>query len=591
MGFFERLRKFFQEMTERFRKIRKENEYEETPIELRDLKLSDEGHVVVSDEINIDKQEFENADIESIDIPEGETTKEELAEDVSNVTVLDNKEKIIPMTLDKKIVKLLDIKPDENGKLIIPSTVQFPDEIYEIEKLGNSVFEYGMGIVSVEIPEGVTEIGNNAFGTSIYLENVTIPNSVTSIGKMAFASCEKLNNITIPKNVTSIGEIAFADCTSLTEVNWKSPINLSEHLEEIFHNCPNLKTIKYRGREIDITEDMEQNVKALSDFEKHEQEVEESNKRFEEELANRLWEMSAEKHQMGDYVQKNNLTEIVLPSNISEIAPNEFNGCDSLISVTIPDNINKIGNFAFRGCSNLTEITIPESVASIGESAFFDCINLTEITIPKSVTSIENSVFDGCEKLTSITIPEGVTNIGECAFAGCTSLTEITIPEGVKYIEIGTFDNCEGLTNITIPEGVTSIGKCAFRNTGLTEITIPDSVTSIGEWAFLSCNSLSSITIPESVTNIGKWAFMGCENLKEVTWNSPVRLSEERILNIFENCPNLESINYHGTIINLKEKDTNDTLDEIINDASVPKSDEVIESLDNIVKNTENYNL
>ena len=110
---------------------------------------------------------------------------------------------------------------------------------------------------------------------------------------------------------------------------------------------------------------------------------------------------------------------------------------------------------AFCDCSSLTNIDIPSSVTNIGSFAFCNCLSLTNITIPSSVTSIRYATFIGCSSLTSINISPSVTDIGEEAFAGCSSLTSINIPHSVIWIGDGAFAKCPSLTNINIPKGST----------------------------------------------------------------------------------------------------------------------------------------
>ena len=95
------------------------------------------------------------------------------------------------------------------------------------------------------------------------------------------------------------------------------------------------------------------------------------------------------------------------------------------------------------------------TVTAIGANAFKDCIDLTGIEIPEGVTSIGASAFNGCTNLTSVEIPEGMATIGSLAFYGCTSLTSVTIPASVTVIggdgtpfSGGTFSNCIVLTSI-----------------------------------------------------------------------------------------------------------------------------------------------
>ena len=55
-------------------------------------------------------------------------------------------------------------------------------------------------MVSITIPNSVTEIGENAFGWCTSLSSITIPESVTKIGEDTFSGCTSLKNIRLPAN-------------------------------------------------------------------------------------------------------------------------------------------------------------------------------------------------------------------------------------------------------------------------------------------------------------------------------------------------------------------------------------------------------
>ena len=64
---------------------------------------------------------------------------------------------------------------------------------------------------------------------------------------------------------------------------------------------------------------------------------------------------------------------LIVDGVLNSFAPN------GLTSYTIPSNVTSIGNEAFDGCSSLTSITIPDSVTSIGSYAFYDCSSLISV--------------------------------------------------------------------------------------------------------------------------------------------------------------------------------------------------------------------
>jgi hypothetical protein len=68
---------------------------------------------------------------------------------------------------------------------------------------------------------------------------------------------------------------------------------------------------------------------------------------------------------------------IVIPEGITEIRPNTFRDCQSLISVTLPESLTYIGGYAFKGCTSLKEITIPKNVTKLGSKMFESCKSIT----------------------------------------------------------------------------------------------------------------------------------------------------------------------------------------------------------------------
>ena len=87
---------------------------------------------------------------------------------------------------------------------------------------------------------------------------------------------------------------------------------------------------------------------------------------------------------------------------------------------------------AYMERSDLTDVIIPDSVSEIGEAVFDSCTGLTSVVISESVTEIGLWTFFGCTGLTSVKIPRSVTKIGQEAFGGCTGLTSVEIPDDAE---------------------------------------------------------------------------------------------------------------------------------------------------------------
>ena len=362
---------------------------------------------------------------------------------------------------------------------------------------------------------------------------------ITSIGENAFYNCERLTSVTIPDGVTWIGHEAFYGCNSLTSV----------HITDLSAWC-----------KID----------------------------FGDYYANPLY------YAKKLYLNNSEVTNLTIPSDITEIKKYAFRDCSSLTSVTIGNSVTSIGERAFQYCSSLTSVTIGNSVNSIVNDAFAGCTSLTSVTIPDSVTEIGSAVFWKCSSLTSVTIGNGVTEIGAQAFQSCSSLTSVYCkptnpPAGdqymfdqnasgrkiyVPYNSVDAYKSAEYWSkyafdiigydfetgeavvikpnneiwytssdgNIVTPYATDVFGANIVSNTyedGMGIIKFDAPITSIGEDAFYNCKRLTSITIPDGVTWIGANIFNSCSNLASVTIpNSITWIGSDA----FSNCSSLSSV-------------------------------------------------
>lgn len=232
----------------------------------------------------------------------------------------------------------------ENGTICITDyrgeaeTVIIPDTIdgKKVTKICSEAFLFCRSIVSIEIPDSVTEIEDYVFGhcdslTDIFVSEgnknfssqdgilynkdksqiITCPpgkageliilDSVTNIGNYAFVDCESLISIVLPNGVTSIGVGAFRSCRSLVSIK--------------------------------------------------------------------------------------------LPDGVVSIGNEAFIFCQSLASIEIPDSVTSIGGWAFYYCSSLTAIELPYGIASIGQYAFYYCKSLKSVIIFENVTQIASDAF------------------------------------------------------------------------------------------------------------------------------------------------------------------------------------------------------
>ena len=95
------------------------------------------------------------------------------------------------------------------------------------------------------------------------------------------------------------------------------------------------------------------------------------------------------------YLNNKEITDLVIPNDVTIIRDYTFDGCGTIQSVQIHDGVTEIGSYAFRGCSSLKSVTIGNGVTKINSFAFSGCSSLKSITIGNGVTLIKNSAFKG----------------------------------------------------------------------------------------------------------------------------------------------------------------------------------------------------
>jgi hypothetical protein len=405
-----------------------------------------------------------------------------------------------------------------------------------VTNIGAGAFNYCQYMTSITIPESVISIGDNAFSDCFSLTNVAIPAGVTNIGAQAFENCWSVASVTIPSGVTNIEYEAFASCTNLTNATLSdvegsiasSAFDGCAKLASItipgtvtcigsnaFNGCASLTSIEIPASVTNIGEGAFENCSSMTNLAVDSQNLFYSSVNGVLFDRNRTTLLEYPGGAGGDYV---------ISTNVNSIGSYAFCDCESLSNVHIPNSVIAIGSYGFYGCSGLTNIILPDSVTSVGDFAFSFDINLTGLTISDSITNMGKGIFEDCTALTSVAIPQGITSISDQAFQDCVNLTNVSFSDSLMSIGTNAFEDCRSLNCLTIPDSVTSIGDSAFSTCpALTNLTILGGVTNIGSGAFYLCG-LIRITINGNVTSIGSDAFLECYNLTSAyfTGNAPI---------------------------------------------------------------------
>ncbi|MBQ8689277.1 MAG: leucine-rich repeat domain-containing protein [Clostridia bacterium] len=451
----------------------------------------------------------------------------------------------------------------------------------KVTYIGTEAFYGCRSLDAITIPDSVTEIGNNAF-KKCKIKTAEIPTWAIasidtealealvitggdSIGAEAFAECEALVSVYIPDSVTEIAENAFSGCNAI------------EHLTVSGRSlaCFSLSNLK----SLDIIGDAEIEKGMLSGSSRLDKltlpYIGAKGSDAESYLG---YVFGADNAAANPNFVPKSLRTVVITGGTA-IGDSAFFGCAGITSVILPSSVTSIGEGAFLGCDELRSVNIPARVTSIGAEAFAKT-SIESAVIPDSVTAINDSVFYNCKSLKSLTIGSGVTSVGDNAFYGCDALsalyisdvekwceldfadcynsplfyarnlyvsgelaTELVIPESITEIKSNTFYGASNVKSVRFLGDVTAIADYAFTAcVSLESIILPDSVTSVGKSAFSNCESLAEIVIPESVATIGEYAFNICDELASVTVLGNTAIGE----NAFRGCSSLANLNVNN---------------------------------------------
>lgn len=263
----------------------------------------------------------------------------------------------------------------------------------------------------------------------------------------------------------------------------------------------------------------------------------------------------------------NDITSIIVPAGVTEIAPNTFSGCTNLQEIEFLGAIVSIGDGAFRDCTSLTDFDFGNRLQYLGANAFTNC-PLTEVRLPATLQSNPAGAFtfymltsfsieEGCENYSSLTdvlynadktemlavaggatyiyIPDSITNI-----RGFLHLPDYGAHQNVQRLSLPFLDHDSNsvpdyfgeltlgqvfVRTGEVPESLKivevrggGIGEDAFANcTNLQQVILCEGVAFIDDYAFQSCTGLTSLVVPSTVQSIGSNAFWGCEDLTSVT--------------------------------------------------------------------------
>ena len=200
------------------------------------------------------------------------------------------------------------------------------------------------------------------------------------------------------------------------------------------------------------------------------------------------------------------------------ISDNAFKDCSVLSEIAVPSGLSEIGSYAFSGCTELKSVTFgrteydENNLLVLSKYVFKDCVSLTEVDLTplQNLDTIEGYVFYDCENIEIIKVPGNVSTLsggsfgrdGSSTAVGLNSLTEIVFEENYKLTNwpVNVIRNSEGIKTLDLTplKALTSIGgSFTFPNTGLKTVLFPSSLIELNGSVFRDISYIETVIFEE----------------------------------------------------------------------------------------------
>lgn len=120
-----------------------------------------------------------------------------------------------------------------------------------VETVGRSAFRRCTGMTMLTLNEGIQTIGMSAFEQCVSLSDLRLPDSLLYLDHHAFYMCENLAYVTIPGHVRTIGSGVFSYCTNLLRVDVNASVSMPSWS---FYGCDKLEIVTIRGESVNPEE-------------------------------------------------------------------------------------------------------------------------------------------------------------------------------------------------------------------------------------------------------------------------------------------------------------------------------------------------
>ena len=417
--------------------------------------------------------------------------------------------------LAQRGVEILEISPKPIGNYTVPSDFISSLGTLTVKSLGDRLFANSTGLLSVEIPNAITNLGNEAFADCNVLMDVKLNHGLRSIGRHPFAGTA-IETIALPDTVSTIdGNILYGcdpsvslsvggnnpyfavstegafydkDFTTLfacpmTAEEIEIPATVTELADECLAGCIRLKKATFLGNAPTAADDVFADTPAaMTSYAKE-------NAGF----TSGTWKGRPIVIIPAEVVVDTN-TDGTWKWTVNGGVATLYNGGDSALldtnyngAVGIPAEVTDsatgkkytvvgLGDHALYGCRYVTAVTLPSTIESIGAEPFFGT-KIATLSIPEYVAAIDGNPAAGCSRFTGFTVGDGNINFSADE-AGClydhskTTLlavpprsAEITVPATVTSIAGDAFAGCAILKKTTFLGDAPAAADTIFADT------------------------------------------------------------------------------------------------------------------------------
>ena len=465
---------------------------------------------------------------------------------------------------DEPTVVRFSTVPDTSSKTASSKTKSKGNEINPDYLVFNSV----SGGYSVKVREGMQgKITGSVSVPESYMGQI-----VVAIDSEGFKGCTEIVSITIPNTVTEVGFAAFNGCSSLEQISlphvgrYRDP-GKGNYAESLFGYIFGT-TVYQGGIMVDFGYWYSPNPWGTDYNAKN---YKENHQYYLPIGLKNVTVTAAKEIRFRAFYNCSMLESINLNDGISTVGNYAFCNCSKIKTITLP-GVPIIPEGCLEGCSSLESFEINHLVIEIRDYAFKGCTNLKRINskkdgvfvIPDNMTIIGFEAFNGCHNITDLTIPfvghykdSGRGNYAESLFG---YIFGTTVYQGGIMVDFGFWyspnpwgtdydarnykENHQyylpiGLKNVTVTAAKEIRFRAFYNCTMLANINLNDEITYVDQYAFANCSSIKSINLP-SIAIIPQGCFEGCSSLESFEIN-PLMVEIQNYA--FKGCTNLKRIN------------------------------------------------